>query len=236
MLLFYLINPLHGIESIRYGSITVQQMERIDTLVGLVVNTKGKAIRNVAISTNVKDSVVHTNKKGIFTLENISLNDTLVLTLPKNKIYTIPVSGISFMKITVLDHDFMTEEAKEMIVDIGYGTMLKSKATGSGDLVFSGEDLIKTGERNLFWALAGIASGVKVVHSDMGESYLTIRGAGTASFLSQDQTPLYVMDGVMINRIDDVSLHDIQQVTILKNASVYGARGANGAIIITTKK
>jgi len=214
----------------------VQQIETNDTLVGLVVNAKGKAIRNVPVSVQSKSNAVHTNKKGIFILENISLDDTLLLILPKNKFYNIPISGLSFLKITVRDNDYLADEAKETIVDIGYGTTLKSRTTGSGDLVFSGEDLIQTGERNLLWALAGIASGVKVAYSGMGEASLTIRGAGTSSFSSGDSSPLYILDGVMINRIDDLNMRDIQQVTIMKNASIYGVRGANGAIIITTKK
>ena len=215
------------------GGIIMGRLFDSDTVVGLVVNPKGKAMRNVPVSVRSKEGVVHTNKKGIFVWENISLYDTLTLMTPKNKFYDVPVSGIAFMKITVRENDFSTDEAKNMIVDTGYGQTPKSRSTTGGDMVISGDELRETGERNILWAIAGRVSGVKVYNSETGEPRVTLRSSVT---LTTDNTPLFVLDGVMVDRIDYVNISDVQQVTIMKNASIYGSRGANGAIIVTTKK
>jgi len=236
MLLCCLLNPLNGASSGNTGCIFAEQLSENDTLVGLVVNAKGKAVRNIPVSVRTRGGVVQTDKKGIFVLENISLYDTLTLILPKNKIYEVPVSGMSFMKITIQYNDFSVVEDKATIMDIGYGKTTKSRSTSGGDVVISGEELRATGENNILWAIAGRVAGVKIVQSNFGESTISLRGSGTSSFNAQSTSPVFVLDGTIVSGIENVSVTDVQQVTIMKNASIYGSRGANGAIIVTTKK
>lgn len=201
-----------------------------DTLVGLVVDKKGKAMKNVAVSYQGKD-MQRTDKKGIFTFANVSLYDTLNLLLPKNRIWQIPVSGMPFLKITLRDTDFSTAEGKSDILDTGYGAVKKSRST-SGNVVLTGDELRETGQNDILQALAGKVSGLNLVYRDDGTQTVSIRG-GTSFTL--DNSPLFIVDGVTVESLNYVNINDVEQVTIMKEASIYGSRGANGAIVVKTK-
>ena len=122
------------------------------------------------------------------------------------------------------------------VVAIGYGTMKKSDLTGAVTTV-SADKLKKTPAANLANALQGQAAGV-TVNSNSGQPgaapEVRIRGVGTVNGAS----PIYVVDGVIVDDISFLSPNDIQSTEILKDASataIYGSRGANGVIIVTTK-
>ena len=236
MFLCCLINSVNGALSGNTGCLFAEQLAENDTLVGLVVDAKGKAVRNIPVSVRTKEGVVHTDKKGIFVLEDISQYDTLTLLFPKNKVYEVPVSGMSYMVITVQYNDFSAVEDKAKIIDIGYGKTPKSKSASGGDVVISGDELRATGENNILWAIAGRVAGVKIGQSNFGESTVSLRGSATSSFNAESVSPVFVLDGSIVSGIENVSVTDVLQVTIMKNASIYGSRGANGAIIVTTKK
>jgi len=128
-------------------------------------------------------------------------------------------------------------EALDEIVVIGYGTARKSDLTGSVVAV-SGADLKKTAISNVAEALTGRMAGVQVTSSEGSpdaEIKIRIRGGGS---LTQDSSPLIIVDGFPVNSMSDVSPSDIENITVLKDASstaIYGSRGANGVVIITTK-
>ena|SRR6218665_1481423 len=123
------------------------------------------------------------------------------------------------------------------VVVIGYGTSKKSDLTGSVTSV-SGDDLKKLSMASVAETLTGRVAGVQVTSSEGApdsEIKIRIRGGGS---LTQDSTPLLIVDGFPVNSISDISPNDIANISILKDASstaIYGARGANGVIIITTK-
>ena len=137
------------------------------------------------------------------------------------------------MKITLQPDNVMLEE----VVAIGYGTMKKSDLTGAITSV-KAEDLVKTPAASIDQALQGKAAGVTVTtgSGQPGESStIRIRGIGSAM---GGNDPLYVVDGVITTDIKFLSPNDIQSMEILKDASataIYGSRGANGVILITTK-
>lgn len=123
------------------------------------------------------------------------------------------------------------------IVVIGYGTMRKSDLTGS---VYSvkGDDLVKNPDANAIQALQGKVPGVQVSSSsgNPGESPV-VRIRGVSTFLG-GASPVYVVDGVILDDISFLNSGDIASIEVLKDASataIYGTRGANGVIIITTK-
>ena len=125
----------------------------------------------------------------------------------------------------------------EEVVAIGYGVMKKSDLTGSVASV-KGDQLKKTPASGLDQALQGLAAGVTVT-SNSGQpgaaAQVRIRGIGTVN----DSSPIYVVDGVIVSDISYVSPNDIVSTEILKDASataIYGSRGANGVILVTTKK
>ena len=124
------------------------------------------------------------------------------------------------------------------VVTIGYGTMKKSDLTGAVSSV-SADKLKKTPVSSLDQALQGRVSGV-VVNANSGQpgeaASVYIRGIGSPN---GDTKPLYVVDGVIVNNISFLSPSDIASLEVLKDASstaIYGSRGANGVILVTTKK
>lgn len=128
---------------------------------------------------------------------------------------------------------FMLEE----VVAIGYGVVKKSDLTGSVASV-KGDQLKKTPAAGLDQALQGVAAGV-TVNSGSGQpgaaAEVRIRGIGTVN----NSAPIYVVDGVIVDNINYLSPNDIASTEILKDASataIYGSRGANGVILVTTKK
>ena len=137
------------------------------------------------------------------------------------------------MKITLQPDNVMLEE----VVAIGYGTMKKSDLTGAITSV-KAEELLKTPAAGIDQALQGRAAGVTVTtgSGQPGEAAtIRIRGIGSAM---GGNDPLYVVDGVITTDIKFLSPNDIASMEILKDASataIYGSRGANGVILITTK-
>lgn len=124
------------------------------------------------------------------------------------------------------------------VVVIGYGTSKKSDLTGAVS-TFSGNEMRKIPVPNVAEALTGRIAGVQVTSSEGSpDSNVQIRIRGNGS-LTQDASPLYIVDGFPVNNINDISSSDIDTMTILKDASstaIYGSRGAYGVVIVTTKK
>ena len=125
----------------------------------------------------------------------------------------------------------------EELVVIGYGTQKKGDLTGAIGSV-STQDIVERGTTSPMQALQGSIPGVQVSNSTgrIGDGYdVTVRGKNT---FSGDAEPLYVVDGAITDNIDFLNPQDIAKVDVLKDASsaaIYGSRGTNGVVIITTK-
>lgn len=143
-------------------------------------------------------------------------------------------AGKSGEKFTLKDDFQMLEE----VIVVGYGTQRRSDVTGAIASV-SSEKLNTTPTTSLGEMLRGAAAGVHVSLGSAepgGSSSVLIRGRRS---LSGDNAPLYIVDGVPMASIDDINSNDIESMEILKDASsqsIYGARAANGVILITTKR
>jgi TonB-linked SusC/RagA family outer membrane protein len=122
-------------------------------------------------------------------------------------------------------------------VVIGYGSVKKKDLTGSV-VSMQGSTLSKIPVANVAQAMTGRLSGVQVTTSDGSpdaEILIRVRGGGS---ITGDNSPLYIVDGFPVSTIGDIASSDIQDITVLKDASstaIYGARGANGVVLITTK-
>ncbi len=130
-----------------------------------------------------------------------------------------------------------TIESLAEVVVIGYGTVKKENLTGSVSVVTS-EELTRTPIPNVSRAIQGRASGVVVFQGGEpgGGVNMRVRGIGS---ITRDPDPIFVVDGVVGVDINSISPEDIASVSVLKDASstaIYGANGANGVIIITTKR
>lgn len=204
-----------------------QQTISNDTIVGLLVNAKGKIIKNAVVS--IKDKTSETNRYGIFQLNQVSLTDTLNITLPDKTVLNIPVGGIAYPKIT--PEPLTIRESKEEIMKISMRALRRSRGSSSS-VSISGEELVATGQSNLFNALAGKVSGFTVVTKENGEISAQLRG-GTS--FSLDTSPLYIVDGATVERLDNININDIKKVEIFKDSNIYGVKGANGVISVTLK-
>ncbi len=157
----------------------------------------------------------------------------LVVSYIGMKTKTVDVKGKS--SITVV----LEDEASSLndLVVIGYGSVRKKDLTGSVSTV-KGSDLVKVPVTNVSEALTGKLAGVQVTTTDGSpdaDILIRVRGGGS---ITGDNSPLYVVDGFQVSSISDISPNDIDDITVLKDASataIYGAEGANGVVLITTK-
>jgi TonB-linked SusC/RagA family outer membrane protein len=162
---------------------------------------------------------------------------------PGEKILVFSFIGYKTLEVEVNDRtnlDVVLEPeatALEEVVVIGYGVVRKSDLTGSVSSI-RGQDLTTVPALNPIQSLQGKVPGLQVANTSGAPgagSYVRIRGIGTFN----DASPIYVVDGVILQNIDYLNAADIQSMEILKDASataIYGARGANGVILITTKR
>ncbi|MBE0653540.1 MAG: SusC/RagA family TonB-linked outer membrane protein, partial [Bacteroidales bacterium] len=175
---------------------------------------------------------VVTNLSGDYTLTVQRSNDTLVFSYVGYLAQSIPVNGRSLINVGLIEDLIELEE----LVVVGYGTQRKSDLTGAVSVVNT-DDIEKVHSNNISRVLQGQASGVTVHGSGEPGADPVIKIRGIGSF--RNNAPLYVIDGVPVGGMVDFSPGDIESVQVLKDASssaIYGARGANGVIIITTKK
>ena len=200
-----------------------------DTIVGRLVDAKGKAIRKALVS--VKDVKAETDRYGIFQLNNVSLRDILTVILPKTeKEVQVSVNGIAYLNIALGPEISVTEDKGE-IMKLMLRSLRRSRSVSS-TIVVTGEELAATGESNLFNALAGKVPGFTVVMKDNGDISAQLRGSTS---ISLDTSPLYLLDGTQVERLDNVNINDIKKVEISKDSNMYGAKGANGVIAVTLK-
>ena len=200
---------------------------------GLIVDQKGEPV--IGANILVKGTTIGstTDLDGKFAIENVPENSVLVVSYIGYLTKEIQVGNKKTFKI-VLEED---QQTLNEVVVVGYGTMKKSDITGAISSV-SQDKLTSQPVANVSSALQGLATGVSVT-SNSGSpgsgSTIRIRGVGTVN----DAEPLYVVDGMPVTDIGYLSSSDIQSMEILKDASasaIYGSRGANGVILITTKK
>ncbi|MBZ4192191.1 SusC/RagA family TonB-linked outer membrane protein [Niabella beijingensis] len=207
---------------------------KVITLTGAVTDASGKPVAGATVAVQAgTTTTVATDAAGIFRL-----------TVPLRSVLIISSVGFETQQVTVTEERLnvvLQQSASEMdqVVVVGYGTRKKSDVTGAIASV-SGDNLRSVPVTNLTQALQGRVTGVVATpNSFKPGSGNTIRIRGNRS-LSASNEPLYVVDGFPVSyTIDDMNPADIESVDILKDASstaIYGVRGANGVVQITTKK
>ncbi len=223
------------------------------TVSGLVTDGSGAPVPGVTvvIKGTVKGTI--TNMRGEYSLSNVSLNDVLVFSFVGMKTREVVVGDQSSINVTMEEMALGLDE----VVVVGYGTQRKGELTVSVSQV-KGKDLESIPSSSFMQLMGGRAAGVDVIStSDAPGAGNTIRIRG-ANSVNSDASPLYVIDGFPVieeslsagdafssnkiaTRTDPLAMinpNDIETIEILKDAaatSIYGARGANGVILITTK-
>ncbi len=200
---------------------------------GTVVDAAGEPIIGANVLVVGTTNGVITDIDGNFTLSDVPGNAEIRISFIGYITETVAVSGRNNIKVSLRDDSKTLDE----VVVIGYGTVKRRDLTGAVASV-SGEKLAANPVSSVAQALQGQLPGVSVTSQDgrPGASMaIRVRGGGS---ITQSNDPLFIVDGVQVSGIDDIPADNIESIDVLKDAAstaIYGARGANGVILITTK-
>ncbi|MEL7589015.1 MAG: TonB-dependent receptor [Prolixibacteraceae bacterium] len=202
-------------------------------VIGRVTDQEGAVLPGVTVAVKGTTSGTITDENGMYTLGQISNDAILQFSFVGLETQEIPVAGRKRIDVVMIAQEIGIEE----VVAVGYGTVRRKDLTGSVVSV-SGTTLKDIPVTSAAQAIAGRLAGVQVTKTEGSpdaEIKIRIRGGGS---ITQDNSPLYIVDGFPVDNIGDIAPTDIASIDVLKDASstaIYGARGANGVILVTTK-
>lgn len=213
-------------------SLTIQQSNV--TVKGTIKDEAGEPLTGVSIAVKGTTTGTISDLDGAYTITVPNSNSTLVFSFIGFHTQEVAVNGRPEINIVLVED----AKALDEVVVVGYGTMRKSDVTGSISTA-KGSDIIKSQSFNALEGLKGKAAGVNIFSNTGqpgGEMRVIIRGIST---INASASPLYVVDGVVMSNFQYLNPNDIESIEVLKDASsaaIYGARGANGVILVTTKR
>ena len=199
---------------------------------GTVTDEAGEPVIGATVKVQGSNEGAITDFEGNYSVKaasNATLSFSYVGYVPQE----VNVGGRSTINVTMAEDNTTLND----VVVIGYGTMKKKLVTGATVQV-KGEDIAKLNTTNALEAMQSSTPGVQITQSSTqpGKGYkVYIRGIGTTGSAS----PLYVIDGVAGGSLDGINPNDIESIDVLKDAAsaaIYGARAANGVILVTTKQ
>lgn len=204
------------------------------TVKGIVKDGMGEPVIGASVIETGTTNGMITDLDGNFTIK-VPANANLTISFVGYQTQTVDVAGRTSLQIVLKDDT----KALEEVVVVGYGTARKSDVTGSISNI-NAKTLKEVPSQNFTQALQGRVAGVEINRtSSRPGSEQQIRIRGTRS-LNASNDPLIVLDGIPFpGNISDINPNDIKTIDILKDASstaIYGSRGANGVILITTNK
>lgn len=204
------------------------------SVTGTVTDPTGEPLIGVSVQVKGAKQGAITDFDGNFKLANVPEGSTLVFSYIGYVTEEARVgAGNAPLKITLREDAQSLEE----VVVIGYGSVKKKDITGSVATV-DADALVAVPVASAVEALQGKLAGVQITTTEGSpdaEMKIRVRGGGS---ITQSNDPLYIVDGFPVDNISDIPTTDIEDITVLKDASstaIYGSRGANGVIIVTTK-
>ncbi|MBC8601912.1 TonB-dependent receptor [Parabacteroides acidifaciens] len=213
------------------GNVMVAQQGK--TITGVVNDELGPvAGANIVVKGTTNGTM--TDMDGHFSISNVPAGAVLQISFIGYLTQEVKVGNQSTITVLLKEDSQTLDE----VVVVGYGTMRKSDLTGSISTA-KGEEIIKTQSFNALDGLKGKVAGVNIFSNTGqpgGEMRVVIRGVST---IQASSSPLYVVDGVVMSDFQLLNPNDIQSIEVLKDASsaaIYGARGANGVVLVTTKR
>ena len=222
-----------GYSSNAYAAGAPQEIQQATKkITGTVVDSQGPVIGASVVEKGKSGNGVITDFDGKFTL-TVSPGATIVISYIGYETQEVKVGNQSNLNITLKEDNAQLDE----VVVVGYGVQKKKLVTGATVQV-KGEEIAKLNTTNALEAMQSSTPGVQITQSSSqpGKGYkVYIRGIGTTG----NSAPLYVIDGVAGGSLDDINPADIESIDILKDAAsaaIYGARAANGVILVTTKQ
>ena len=199
-----------------------------------ISNKRGKAVRGVVVQALMTGEVGITDDSGAYVFKNLNENDELRMFLPVYGEAVIPVEGLDSLHVVLRSSSRVTYySGNGEELNIGYGTTSRYGNTKPVSQLDVERIVAQGGVRNLPELLRGRVAGLDIRTDGSAQ----IRGASSINLSTE---PLVVLDGMEIGTLRDadavVSVYDIKSVSVLKEGSIYGSKGANGVILITTKK
>lgn len=205
------------------------------TVTGTVTDVNGAPLIGVSVAVSGTTTGTITDLSGAYSIPGVAPNSTLVFSFVGMTTQEVPLNGRIKVDVVLKEEAIGLDE----VVVIGYGTARKKDVTGSVASV-SNEKLVESASYSPVLALQGKASGVVIQQTNAkpgSDPRVMIRGNRS---LSATNEPLYVVDGIPLTQgYSEIPQSNISSIDILKDASataIYGSRGANGVILITTKK
>ncbi len=204
-----------------------------NTISGTIKDDKGEPIYGAAVVIVGTTTGTISDFDGNFSLGGVPNGAKLQASFIGYETQTVDYTGQSTINFTLKDDSKELEE----VVAVGYGSVKKKDLTGSVATVNS-ETLAAVPVASATEALTGKLPGVQITTTEGSpdaEMKIRVRGGGS---ITQDNTPLYIVDGFPVETISDIPASEIEDMTVLKDASstaIYGSRGANGVILVTTK-
>ena len=202
------------------------------TVQGVVKDQTGETVLGASVMEKGTTNGTITGIDGDFSL-NMSPNGTLVVSFVGYKTQEVQVKGQKQLQVVLSEDAEMLDE----VVVIGYGTMKKSDLTGAVSSI-GNKDIKDSPVSNLGQAIQGKISGVQIVDAGKPGDNVSIKIRGLGSINNCD--PLVVIDGVPTDLgLSSLNMADVERLDVLKDASataIYGSRGANGVVMITTKR
>ncbi|PRY10921.1 TonB-linked SusC/RagA family outer membrane protein [Pontibacter ummariensis] len=201
---------------------------------GKVVDEKGEGLPGVTVLLKGTTKGTATGVDGTYTLPGVDGEGTLLFSFIGYEAREVAINGRSTINVSMAPD----QKALEEVVIIGYTAVPRSELTSSVSSV-GAKQLKDVPVSTAAEALAGRLAGVQVTTSEGqpgAEIQIRVRGGGS---ITQDNSPLYIVDGIqMENALSILSPQEIESIDVLKDAAstaIYGARGANGVVVITTK-
>lgn len=202
----------------------------------VVNNSNGQPLAGVTVSVKGTSTATQTDNSGSFVLKNIKNGATLNFNYIGYKAESLVYSGQNDLTVQLTEENKAIEE---VVVQVGYGAVKKKDATGAVDVV-TAKDFNRGFQSNAEGLLNGRVAGVVITQGGRPGDGAAIRIRGGASLYASND-PLIVLDGMPLIGTDLAAINpnDIESYSVLKDASataIYGNRGSNGVILITTKK
>jgi TonB-dependent starch-binding outer membrane protein SusC len=230
---------LHGVKKAFFTFaamllITFTVMAQEITVSGTVKGTDGAGLPGVSVQVKGTSKGTQTGVDGSYKLAGAPQKGILVFSFVGMETKEVAVGNKSVIDVTLADDS----KALEEVVVVGYGTQKRKEISGTVSTVTSKEFNIGQVTTPL-QAISGKVAGLSISQSGSdpnGQPTVRLRGVGS---LSANSSPLYVVDGVFVDDISVISPQDIESIDVLRDASssaIYGSRGADGVIIVTTKR
>jgi TonB-linked SusC/RagA family outer membrane protein len=202
-------------------------------ITGKITDQNGAPLSGVTVTVKGTSKATSTNESGVFSI-TVENDDVLVFSYVGYESQEIKVGDKTILTISMVS----AASSLENIVVIGYGTVKKRDLTGAV-VSLKGDEVKKVPAGNVMESVQGKVAGVDITRTSGGAgSNVNITVRGNRSILAQN-TPLFIVDGIQYPTFQDINPNDIQSMEVLKDASstaIYGSRGANGVVIITTKR